>query len=102
MKAMQRNFTLVTAVATAAMLLMPVSGFAAKGSGGGGGHSVEAVATEAEVVATEAEVVATEAEVVGTVAEAALTWALDRQYPVRLQGRLPAATPCARHPAARP
>jgi LTXXQ motif family protein len=39
MKAMQRKFTLVTAVATAAMLLMPVSGFAAKGGGGGGGHS---------------------------------------------------------------
>ncbi len=76
--------------------------------------AVEAVAVDiaAEAVAVDtaaegaalasAEVVATEAEVVGTVAEAALTWALDRRYPVRLQGRLPAAMPCARHPAARP
>jgi hypothetical protein len=71
---------------------------------------VEAVATAGEVEATEAAAVDTaaegaalaSAEVVGTVAEAALTWALDRRYPVRLQGRLPAATSCARHPAAHP
>lgn len=60
-----------------------------------------AALASAEALGTVAEVVATEAEVVGTVAGAALTWALDRRYPVRLQGRLPAAMPCARHPAAR-
>lgn len=60
------------------------------------------VAVDMLRAAVAAAAVLASAEVVGTAAEAALTWALDRRYPVRLRGRLPAATSNARYPAARP